>query len=68
MGGGAAQQVGSSMAAAATPVRYLGVVAVVMRGAISGNAYPFSPARPVRMVDARDVAGLVKRGIFRRGA
>jgi len=67
MGSGQAQLAGGPMVRATTPMRYLGTSPIVVRGAISGGAYPFSPARPVQMVDARDVAGLLKRGMFRRG-
>lgn len=64
---GVTPMAGSSMGRAATPMRYLGAAPVVVRGAFTGAAYPFSATRAVQMVDARDVAGLLKRGIFRRG-
>ena len=68
LGAGAVQPAGGAMARAVAPMRYLGAAPVVVRGAITGAAYPFSAARPVQSVDARDVAGLLRRGIFRRGA
>lgn len=49
-------------------VRYLGAAPIVVRGAVSGRAYQFSTGRTVQPVDARDVAGLLKKGIFRRHA
>lgn len=49
-------------------VRYLGAAPIVVRGAITGHAYSFAAGRAVQPVDARDVAGLLKKGIFRRHA
>lgn len=49
-------------------VRYLGAAPIVVRGAITGHAYSFAAGRAVQPVDARDVAGLLKKGIFRRQA
>jgi hypothetical protein len=46
----------------------MGAAAIVVRGALTGMAYSFSAARPVQWVDARDVAGLLAKGIFGRGA
>jgi len=59
--------------ATATPgpvamVRYTGAAPIVVRSAASGRTYQFSAGRPVQSVDARDVAGLLKKGIFRRHA
>ncbi|HET7222832.1 MAG TPA: hypothetical protein VFI81_06525 [Rhodanobacteraceae bacterium] len=49
-------------------MRYLGAAPIVVRGAITGHAYRFASGRAVQPVDARDVAGLLKKGIFRRHA
>lgn len=61
---------GAGHAAVARPavgtVRYLGASPIVVRGAVSGNAYHFAAGRAVQPVDARDMAGLLKKGIFRR--
>lgn len=51
---------------AAALVRYLGAAPIVVRGAVTGHAYQFASGRAVQSVDARDVAGLLKKGIFRR--
>jgi len=67
-GAGAARPGGSAMARAPARMRYLGVAPIVVHGAITGAAYPFSAARPVQWVDARDVAGLLRQGIFGRSA
>ncbi len=62
------QPVGGAMARAPARMRYMGAAAIVVRGAITGMAYSFSAAHPVQWVDARDVAGLLAKGIFGRGA
>lgn len=49
-------------------VRYIGAAPIVVRGAASGRTYQFTAGRSVQPVDARDVAGLLKKGIFRRHA
>ncbi|HKZ09842.1 MAG TPA: hypothetical protein VJL61_03935 [Rhodanobacteraceae bacterium] len=49
-------------------VRYLGAAPIVVRGTITGQAYSFAASRAVQPVDARDVAALLKKGIFRRHA
>ena len=49
-------------------VRYLGAAPIVVRGAVTGHAYSFAAGRAVQPVDARDVAGLLKKGMFRRHA
>lgn len=49
-------------------MRYLGAAPIVVRGAITGHAYSFAAGRAVQPVDGRDVAGLLKKGIFRRHA
>lgn len=67
-GAGAVRPGGSAMARAPTRMRYLGAAPIVVHGAITGTAYPFSAARPVQWVDARDVAGLLRQGIFGRSA
>ena len=56
------------MARAPAPMRYLGTAPIVVYGAITGMPYTFTAARPVQLVDARDVAGLLAKGIFRPGA
>ncbi|MBU6415931.1 MAG: hypothetical protein KJS83_02035 [Xanthomonadaceae bacterium] len=57
---------GDAALRAKVPIRYLGAVPIVVRGAVSGHAYSFAGGRAVQPVDARDVAGLLKKGIFRR--
>jgi hypothetical protein len=63
---------GAGRAAVATPprlvvpVRYLGAAPIVVRGTVTGHAYQFAAGRSIQPVDARDVAGLLKKGIFRR--
>ncbi len=64
--GGIAHVVGDAALRAKAPIRYLGAAPIVVRGAVSGHAYPFAVGRAVQSVDARDVAGLLKKGIFRR--
>ncbi len=49
------------------PLRYLGVAPVVVRGAVTGAAYSFAGGRGTQTVDARDVPGLLKKGVFRSG-
>lgn len=53
---------------AVAPVRYLGAAPIVVRGAVTGHAYRFAANRAVQPVDVRDLAGLLKKGIFRRHA
>ena len=65
-GGGIARVAGDAVPRAKVPVRYLGAAPIVVRGAVSGHAYQFAVGRAVQPVDARDVAGLLKKGIFRR--
>lgn len=48
------------------PIRYLGAAPIVVRGLVTGRAYQFAAGRAIQPVDARDVAGLLKKGIFRR--
>lgn len=67
MGNGAALQAGGAVVRAPQALRYLGTAPIVVRGGFTGAAYPFSAARPVQLVDARDLAGLLRRGIFRSG-
>ncbi|HJR14509.1 MAG TPA: hypothetical protein VJ833_11495 [Rhodanobacteraceae bacterium] len=72
--GARAAAAGSGRAFIAAPpktvalVRYLGAAPIVVRGAATGHAYQFAAGHAVQPVDARDVAGLVKKGIFRRHA
>lgn len=49
-------------------VRYLGAAPIVVRGAVSGRAYRFAASRLIQPVDARDVTGLLGKGLFRRQA
>lgn len=65
--GGIARVAGDAAPRPKVPIRYLGAAPIVVRGAVSGHAYPFAVGRAVQSVDARDVAGLLKKGIFRRG-
>ena len=48
------------------PIRYLGAAPIVVRSLVTGRAYQFAAGRAIQPVDARDVAGLLKKGIFRR--
>lgn len=65
---GVAPVAGGAMARAPALMRYLGTAQIVVYGAITGMAYTFTAARPVQWVDARDVTGLIGKGIFRRSA
>lgn len=65
-GGGIARVAGDAALRAHVPIRYLGAAPIVVRGTVTGRAYPFAAGRAVQPVDARDVAGLLKKGIFRR--
>lgn len=47
-------------------LRYRGGAPIVVRGAVTGSAYAFSAGRRVQTVDARDVAGLLGKGLFSR--
>lgn len=67
-GEGIARAADRAVLRASVPMRYLGAAPIVARGAVTGRAYPFAAGRPVQPVDARDVAGLLRMGIFRRGA
>jgi hypothetical protein len=49
-------------------VRYLGAAPIVVRGAVTGHAYRFAGSRSVQVVDARDLSGLLNKGLFRRGS
>ena len=53
-------------ASARVPLRYLGGAPIVVRGAATGAAYVFDARRTVQAVDARDLDGLLRKGIFRR--
>jgi len=65
----AAPRVASASALAAgrpadVPLRYLGVRAVRVRGSASGRVYHASSTRPSITIDARDVAALIRTGLF----
>ncbi len=47
-------------------LRYTETSPILVRGPVSGRQYPFSAMKPSQPVDARDVAGLVRTGFFRR--
>jgi hypothetical protein len=47
-------------------IRYLGAAPIVVRGLVTGRTYQFAAGRAIQPVDARDLAGLLKKGIFRR--
>ena len=64
--GGSARVVAAAALRANVPIRYLGGAPIVVRGTVTGRAYQFAAGRAVQPVDARDVAGLLKKGIFRR--
>jgi hypothetical protein len=50
------------------PVRYLGTQAVQVRGAATGRVYRASSVDPLIAIDARDVAPLIRTGLFRSAA
>lgn len=52
---------------AGVPLRYLGAAPIVVRGPVTGAAYSFAGSRHTQPVDARDLPGLMKKGIFRSG-
>jgi hypothetical protein len=45
---------------------YTGVAEIVVRGPRSGRSYLFGNRAPERLVDGRDVDGLMRMGLFRR--
>ena len=65
-GGGIARVTADAALRADLPIRYLGAAPIVVRGLVTGRAYQFAAGRAIQPVDARDVAGLLKKGIFRR--
>ena len=65
-GAGIARVAGDAALRAKVPICYLGAAPIVVRGPVTGRAYQFAAGRAVQPVDARDVAGLLKKGIFRR--
>ena len=52
---------------AGVPLRYLGAAPIVVHGPVTGMAYSFAGGRHTQPVDARDLPGLLKKGIFRGG-
>ena len=52
---------------AGVPLRYLGAAPIVVRGPVTGATYSFAGSRNTQPVDARDLPGLLKKGIFRSG-
>jgi hypothetical protein len=46
-------------------LRYSGQPQVYVRGAVTGNVYPFSPVQPVQPVDPRDAQFLLASRLFR---
>jgi len=65
-GNGIARVAADAALRANLPIRYLGAAPIVVRGLVTGRAYQFAAGRAIQPVDARDVAGLLKKGIFRR--
>ena len=49
-------------------LRYTGVAEIAVRGPHSGRAYVFSSRAPERLVEGRDVDGLMRMGLFRRSS
>jgi hypothetical protein len=47
-------------------LRYLGQSGIVVRGPATGQQYAFSTADPVRAVDPRDAAVLLRTNYFRQ--
>jgi hypothetical protein len=47
-------------------LRYTGVAEVAVRGPRSGRTYSFSSRMPERLVEGRDIDGLMRMGLFRR--
>ena len=46
-------------------VRFTGATGMTVRGPVTGLAYAFSPAQPVRNIDARDAAAMLRTKLFR---
>lgn len=67
-GAGTARAMPASPPRPVVPVRYLGAAPIVVRGTVSGRAYRFAAGSSVQPIDSRDVAGLLRKGIFRRHA
>jgi hypothetical protein len=59
---------GAASASTGSPVRlrYSGVAEISVRGPRSGRTYIFSNRAPDRLVEGRDVDGLMRMGLFRR--
>jgi hypothetical protein len=51
---------------AAVTVRYLKTASIVVRGVASGRRYAFSGQGAIQAVDQRDVAVMLRSGLFRR--
>ena len=56
---------GSRAAAPIVPVRYLGDRPVYVRGTATGRRYSFARIGVIEDVDARDLPGLRRTGLFR---
>ena len=58
----------STASGAPARLRYTGVAEIVVRGPRSGRSYLFGNRAPERLVDGRDVDGLMRMGLFRRSS
>lgn len=47
-------------------IRYLGATPILVRGPVSGLGYTFTSSQPVGVVDARDLAPLLRTQLFHR--
>lgn len=47
-------------------IRYLGATPILVRGPVSGLGYRFTRSDPVSVVDARDLAPLLRTQLFQR--
>jgi hypothetical protein len=47
-------------------LRYLGLSGIAVRGPATGQQYTFSSGEPVRSIDVRDAAVLLRTGYFRQ--
>ena len=46
-------------------VRFVGSTSMSVRGPVTGLAYAFSPAQPVRNIDGRDAPAMLRSRLFR---
>ena len=51
---------------AAVTIRYVKTGSIVVRGVATGRRYTFSAQNTVQVVDQKDVAAMLRTGLFRR--